>query len=194
VGEPAVGYALCYSTYSTWEGEGLYIGARHARVRLCVLSCRLFRVFGSQPRNVALRLTLRDLPRPDRCPSAAHRADDLYVREAQRGRQMGTALVHGCVRRALDTGCQRLQWQALDWNARALEFYTRCVGAVERVEASGARYVNLIMRPDAMAAFCDRQAARRGGEQARGATTAGGAAAAPSPVAAPAGSQTLDAV
>lgn len=91
---------------------------------------------------------------------AALGPDDLYVQEAQRGRQMGTTLVLGCVRRALRTGCQRLQWQAQDWNARALDFYSKTVGAAERVEASGARYVNLIMRPDAMAAFCARQEAR----------------------------------
>jgi GNAT superfamily N-acetyltransferase len=55
--------------------------------------------------------------------------EDLFVRPAFRGHGIGKALLVHLARLALAEGCGRFQWQVLDWNAPALEFY----------EALGAR-------------------------------------------------------
>ena len=40
-----------------------------------------------------------------------------------RGRGIGKALLARVAALALEKGCQRLQWQVLDWNTPAIEFY-----------------------------------------------------------------------
>jgi len=55
--------------------------------------------------------------------------EDLFVRPALRGRGVGKALLVHLARLARRRGCARYQWQVLDWNRPAIEFY----------EALGAR-------------------------------------------------------
>lgn len=55
--------------------------------------------------------------------------EDLYVREALRGRGIGKALLLHLARIAHARGCGRMEWSVLDWNAPAIEFY-RSTGAV----------------------------------------------------------------
>ncbi|MBT3266221.1 GNAT family N-acetyltransferase [Candidatus Poribacteria bacterium] len=50
--------------------------------------------------------------------------EDLYVREPHRRRGYGDALLRYVARIALERGCGRLEWAALDWNAPAVQFYT----------------------------------------------------------------------
>ena len=50
--------------------------------------------------------------------------EDLYVRADYRGRGVGTALLSHMASVAVARGCGRLEWSVLDWNRRALEFYT----------------------------------------------------------------------
>jgi GNAT superfamily N-acetyltransferase len=51
--------------------------------------------------------------------------EDVYVRQAHRGRGIGRAIFADLARRALARGCQRMQWSVLDWNAPSIEFYHR---------------------------------------------------------------------
>ena len=54
--------------------------------------------------------------------------DDLYVRPQFRKRGLGRRLIDAVARVAAERGCARLEWLALDWNERALDFY-RALGA-----------------------------------------------------------------
>jgi GNAT superfamily N-acetyltransferase len=49
--------------------------------------------------------------------------EDLYVREAARGRGIGKALLACLARIAVDRGWGRVEWAVLDWNAPAIGFY-----------------------------------------------------------------------
>jgi GNAT superfamily N-acetyltransferase len=54
--------------------------------------------------------------------------EDLYVPHRHRRVGAGAALLSALARIALERGCRRLEWHALDWNELALGFYER-VGA-----------------------------------------------------------------
>ena len=49
--------------------------------------------------------------------------EDIYVEPDYRGRGIGMALIRQCVEFAHGHGCQRVMWQALDWNQPAIDFY-----------------------------------------------------------------------
>jgi GNAT superfamily N-acetyltransferase len=49
--------------------------------------------------------------------------EDLFVRQARRGQGIGRALLAHVAALAVDRGCARLEWSALDWNEPALRFY-----------------------------------------------------------------------
>ncbi len=75
-GDP-VGFALFYSTFSTWECRpGLWL-------------------------------------------------EDLYVPPEHRRAGVGVALLRHLAAIALERGCTRLEWAALDWNTPALDFYEK---------------------------------------------------------------------
>jgi GNAT superfamily N-acetyltransferase len=54
--------------------------------------------------------------------------EDIYVRPAFRGKGIGKALLVELARIAVKEGCGRVNWQVLDWNTPAIEFY-RGIGA-----------------------------------------------------------------
>lgn len=54
--------------------------------------------------------------------------EDLFVEPELRGRGIGKALLRQVAAFAVENGCQRLQWEVLDWNTPAIEFY-RAMGA-----------------------------------------------------------------
>ncbi len=51
--------------------------------------------------------------------------EDLFVPERHRRSGAGFALLSHLAGLALERGCPRLEWHALDWNELALEFYKR---------------------------------------------------------------------
>ncbi|MFO1284996.1 MAG: GNAT family N-acetyltransferase [Burkholderiales bacterium] len=51
--------------------------------------------------------------------------EDLYVRPAQRGTGLGTALLERLAAIAVERGCGRFEWAVLDWNTPAIGFYER---------------------------------------------------------------------
>ena len=51
--------------------------------------------------------------------------EDLYIREAARGKGYGSALLRHLASICVARGYHRLQWWVLDWNKPAIEFYQR---------------------------------------------------------------------
>jgi GNAT superfamily N-acetyltransferase len=49
--------------------------------------------------------------------------EDLFVRDAFRGKGIGTALLAAVARVAVDQGCYGLHWEVLDWNTPAIDLY-----------------------------------------------------------------------
>jgi len=54
--------------------------------------------------------------------------EDLFVLPQFRRRGIGRELLRQVAAIAVETGCQRLQWEVLDWNTPAIDFY-RAIGA-----------------------------------------------------------------
>ncbi len=54
--------------------------------------------------------------------------EDLFVRPSSRGAGVGRALLAAVAARVRESGGERLEWAALDWNELALGFY-RHIGA-----------------------------------------------------------------
>jgi GNAT superfamily N-acetyltransferase len=54
--------------------------------------------------------------------------EDLFVYPKFRRRGIGKALLEAVASIALENGCQRMQWEVLDWNTPAIDFY-RAIGA-----------------------------------------------------------------
>jgi GNAT superfamily N-acetyltransferase len=51
--------------------------------------------------------------------------EDLFVRPNFRGRAIGKSLLIHLAALAVERGCGRFEWQVLDWNTPAREFYER---------------------------------------------------------------------
>ena len=51
--------------------------------------------------------------------------EDLYVREAARGKGVGKSLLTRLAAIAVERECGRLEWAVLDWNKDAIRFYER---------------------------------------------------------------------
>jgi GNAT superfamily N-acetyltransferase len=49
--------------------------------------------------------------------------EDLFVREQFRGRGIGKKLLAAVARIAMQENCYGVQWEVLDWNEPAIEFY-----------------------------------------------------------------------
>jgi GNAT superfamily N-acetyltransferase len=58
--------------------------------------------------------------------------EDLFVRPQFRGHGIGKALLAHVAQIAVRESCRRLQWQVLDWNTPAIDFY----------QAQGAEMIN----------------------------------------------------
>jgi GNAT superfamily N-acetyltransferase len=54
--------------------------------------------------------------------------EDIFVQPEYRGLGIGKALLKQVAAVAMEKGCPRLQWEVLDWNTPAIEFY-RAMGA-----------------------------------------------------------------
>lgn len=55
--------------------------------------------------------------------------EDLFVKEAYRGKGYGKALLKELAGIAVEQGCGRLEWSCLDWNQPSIDFYLS-IGAV----------------------------------------------------------------
>lgn len=55
--------------------------------------------------------------------------EDLFVHPEFRGQGIGKGLLARVAAVAVEMGCARLQWQVLDWNTPAIEFYQALGGS-----------------------------------------------------------------
>jgi len=58
--------------------------------------------------------------------------EDLYVETNLRGEGIGLALLKATVEEAKKAGAARLDWQVLDWNTPAVEFYEKMGTHIEK--------------------------------------------------------------
>ena len=110
--------------------------------------------------------------------SAGIHLEDLFVYPELRGKGIGKALLAQVAAAAQAAGCVRLQWQVLDWNTPAIEFY----------QSLGGRFLdewrNVRMEPEAIARLAalapgirdaaQRRAAQDGAAQDRAAQDGAG--------------------
>jgi GNAT superfamily N-acetyltransferase len=82
--------------------------------------------------------------------------EDLFVIPAHRGHGIGKALLQRVAAVAVERGCARLQWDVLDWNQPAIDFY-QSRGAImleswRIMRVTGAALVRLAADPASPAA------------------------------------------
>jgi len=68
--------------------------------------------------------------------------EDLYVEPEHRGSGVGRSLLLHVAALAVERGCARLDWSALDWNAPAIRFY-EALGATRLTDWEGFRLAGL---------------------------------------------------
>lgn len=49
--------------------------------------------------------------------------EDIFVQERHRRSGVGRSLFRYCMKEALEKGCGRMEWCALNWNVKAMDFY-----------------------------------------------------------------------
>ena len=54
--------------------------------------------------------------------------EDIYIKPEMRGRGYGKSLLCFVAKRAVESGCARMEWSVLDWNEPSIRFY-RALGA-----------------------------------------------------------------
>lgn len=54
--------------------------------------------------------------------------EDLYVKQAHRGKGYGTQMLQRLAQLTVERGCGRFEWSVLDWNEPAIQFY-KAMGA-----------------------------------------------------------------
>ena len=76
--------------------------------------------------------------------------EDLIVKEAYRGKNIGSALFREVIQYSADKGVKRVEWVVLDWNDPAIEFYEKRGARVLRdwdtVQLEGAAINQFLMR------------------------------------------------
>jgi GNAT superfamily N-acetyltransferase len=81
----------------------------------------LLATYGGEPAGFALYFATYSTFRTQPCLHL----EDLFVRPELRGRGIGLALLRAVAGIAVASGCPRLDWNVLDWNASAIGFYER---------------------------------------------------------------------
>jgi ribosomal protein S18 acetylase RimI-like enzyme len=67
--------------------------------------------------------------------------DDLYVKPAFRGHQIGTRLLDRLIDFANEEGCTKVRWQVSYWNANAIAFYKKMGANVDDTEINCDLYL-----------------------------------------------------
>jgi len=78
--------------------------------------------------------------------------EDLFVRPQFRGHGIGKALLNRVASIAVERGCARLQWDVLNWNQPAIDFYRSLDAAMlddwRRMRVTGAALAGLAASPE----------------------------------------------
>ena len=98
-------------------GEWLFGGRESARSRVAVQDGRIvgYTLFYTRYSSFRTRRRLW--------------LEDLFVDPSARGTGAGATLLRDLARVALEGGCERVDWDVLDWNQLAIDFYHRMGGA-----------------------------------------------------------------
>lgn len=67
--------------------------------------------------------------------------EDIYIHDKYRGRGFGEAILREIARKAKDRGYERIDFQVLEWNSNAIEFY-KSLGAVLDGEDKHYKFVD----------------------------------------------------
>jgi GNAT superfamily N-acetyltransferase len=110
--------------------------------------------------------------------------EDLFVLPEFRGLGIGKTLLRRVAAFAVEKGCQRLQWEVLDWNTPAIDFY-RAMGAEfldewrnVRLDGEAIKLLAEIPEESGLPPF-RQEAGERMGHGAQGKSTAGAASSRP---------------
>ncbi len=85
---------------------------------------RLFHCFVAEVGNDIVGIALV-YPRYSTWKGPTIHLEDLIVAERMRGSGLGTALLNKVIQYGHDLGVRRIQWEVLDWNDPAIEFYEK---------------------------------------------------------------------
>jgi ribosomal protein S18 acetylase RimI-like enzyme len=66
--------------------------------------------------------------------------EDIYIKQQFRGRGFGEAMLRHIARIGKERGCERIDFQVLEWNAPAIKFYEK-LGATRDAEERHFRFV-----------------------------------------------------
>ena len=72
------------------------------------------------------------------------RLDDIYIRKIYRKLGLGSYLISILAKISIGSGCKSLNWQCLDWNTKALEFYFNKLKATEEVQEKNGKKFKLV--------------------------------------------------
>lgn len=60
--------------------------------------------------------------------------DDLFVKEAYRGKGIGNKLIQQVIEVAKESNCSKMRWQVSNWNEPAIKFYKSLGAEINTVE------------------------------------------------------------
>jgi GNAT superfamily N-acetyltransferase len=63
--------------------------------------------------------------------------EDIIVKEEHRGKKIGKLLFEAVILKCKETGAKRMQWQVLDWNTPAIDFYKKYNASVDNSWMTG---------------------------------------------------------
>lgn len=109
------------------EFERLKPPDKSAKIRLArdIFVGKLVNVFVAEIRNKLVGYALYFYTYSSFLASRTLFLEDLFVRKENRHDGVGAALLLRCAREAKSRGCERMQWEVLKWNTRAMRFYEK---------------------------------------------------------------------
>jgi GNAT superfamily N-acetyltransferase len=63
--------------------------------------------------------------------------EDIIVKEKYRGKKIGKLLFEAVIMKCKETGAKRMQWQVLDWNTPAINFYKKYNALLDQTWMNG---------------------------------------------------------
>jgi GNAT superfamily N-acetyltransferase len=70
--------------------------------------------------------------------------EDIIVKEVHRGKKIGKLLFEAVIMKCREVGAKRMQWQVLDWNTPAINFYKKYNASLDQTWVNGKLTENQI--------------------------------------------------